>query len=73
MLWAFYDVLTVLLHQGFFIHGVISLAINAGLNGEKMEAASGFEPLNGSFADCSLTTWVRRLELYKAKHATILI
>lgn len=25
-----------------------------------MEAASGFEPLDGSFADCSLATWVRR-------------
>jgi hypothetical protein len=26
-----------------------------------MEAPSGFEPLHRSFADCSLTTWVRRL------------
>ncbi len=25
-----------------------------------MEAPSGFEPLHRSFADCSLTTWVRR-------------
>ncbi len=26
-----------------------------------LEAPSGFEPLHRSFADCSLTTWVRRL------------
>ncbi len=25
-----------------------------------LEAPSGFEPLHRSFADCSLTTWVRR-------------
>ena len=27
---------------------------------ERLEAPSGFEPLHRSFADCSLTTWVRR-------------
>jgi hypothetical protein len=27
-----------------------------------LEAASGFEPLNGGFADRPLTTWVRRPE-----------
>ena len=25
-----------------------------------MEATSGFEPLNGSFADSCLATWLRR-------------
>lgn len=39
---------------------------------KELEAASGFEPLDGSFADCSLATWVRRPESIFNQQAFIL-
>ncbi len=36
------------------LHGLGKFSESLGLGGQKLEAASGFEPLNGGFADLSL-------------------
>ena len=38
-----------------------------------MEATTGFEPVNGSFADFCLTTWRRRHRIKMVAHPTLYV